>query len=233
MRIIDKNHDFYDYLQDSTDTLVFDRRGSFILTKQEVCAGLNYEMHYGNTSTYRFGLIQCGNTFWLLLFSISRGKNCNGINHIDNYSVELLHTWKNYNKENKLLQFDIIVFNGIYRLFNHSTKDIDINSVREHINDIAADIDNNNYKVMQELSRHFMYKEHKGKFIPERSNIPILKASGITNVIDPLDMFCAIEEYFSTEKTKLETTEPKGATNDDKIIMHGFDTKTSFRGKNK
>jgi hypothetical protein len=33
------------------------------------------------------------------------------------------------------------------------------------------------------------------------------------------------------EKSKLETTEAKGTTNDDKIIMHGFDTKTSFRGK--
>ena len=42
-------------------------------------------------------------------------------------------------------------------------------------------------------------------------------------------MFCAIEEYFSIEKSKMETTEPKGATNDDKIVMHGFDTKLSFR----
>ena len=37
MRIIDKNHDFYDYLQDPTDnTIVFDRRGSFLLEKSYI-----------------------------------------------------------------------------------------------------------------------------------------------------------------------------------------------------
>ena len=34
MRIIDNKHDFYDYLQDSTDHLVFDRRRSFCLLSQ-------------------------------------------------------------------------------------------------------------------------------------------------------------------------------------------------------
>jgi hypothetical protein len=47
-----------------------------------------------------------------------------------------------------------------------------------------------------------------------------------------VDVFCSIEEHFSREKTAAERTEPLGATNNDKIIMHGFDTKTSFRGKN-
>ena len=37
MRIIDKNTDYYDYLQDSEDTLVFDRRGSYLLTKDRLC----------------------------------------------------------------------------------------------------------------------------------------------------------------------------------------------------
>jgi len=31
MRIIDKNTDFYDYLNNSEDRLVFDRRGSHII----------------------------------------------------------------------------------------------------------------------------------------------------------------------------------------------------------
>ena len=37
MRIIDNKHDFYDYLQDPTDTVVFDRRNSFLLTKEIMC----------------------------------------------------------------------------------------------------------------------------------------------------------------------------------------------------
>ncbi|MCR4616974.1 MAG: hypothetical protein K5669_02170 [Lachnospiraceae bacterium] len=43
MRIIDKQRDFYDYLQDSSDRIVFDRRGSFLLTKEIFCEGLRYQ----------------------------------------------------------------------------------------------------------------------------------------------------------------------------------------------
>ena len=45
MRIIDKQHDFYDYLQDPTDRIVFDRRGSFLLTKELFCEGLRYQRY--------------------------------------------------------------------------------------------------------------------------------------------------------------------------------------------
>ena len=36
MKIIDKNKDYYDYLQQYDDTLVYDRRGSYPLTKFDV-----------------------------------------------------------------------------------------------------------------------------------------------------------------------------------------------------
>ena len=36
MRIIDKLRDYYDYLQDPTDTLVFDRRNSYVVTKEDI-----------------------------------------------------------------------------------------------------------------------------------------------------------------------------------------------------
>ena len=42
MRIIDKQHDFYDYLQDPTDRIVFDRRGAFLLTKKLFCNDIKY-----------------------------------------------------------------------------------------------------------------------------------------------------------------------------------------------
>ena len=35
------------------------------------------------------------------------------------------------------------------------------------------------------------------------------------------------------EKTASETTEAKGTTDEDKVIMHGFDAKWSFRKKKK
>ena len=59
--------------------------------------------------------------------------------------------------------------------------------------------------------------------------MPGFKACGIADLVDPVSVFCAIEEHFSMEKTASETTEAKGTTNEDKVIMHGFDVKTSFR----
>ena len=62
-------------------------------------------------------------------------------------------------------------------------------------------------------------------------HIPLFKACGIADYIDPLDMFLTFEEYFSLEKSSIEKTESVGLTDIEKVGNHGFDTKTSFRGK--
>ena len=49
--------------------------------------------------------------------------------------------------------------------------------------------------------------------------------------IDELDDRVDVIEKYMKFKSKKEKTEPIGATNNDKIVMHGFDTKTSFRGR--
>ena len=208
MRIIDNKYDFYDYLQDPTDQLVFDRRGSYNLTKEVLCNKIKPYSHcFRNSSTennYRM-LIQCGAAFWLVLLKMN--------NTMDNYDLELLDFWKNYDKPNKLLKIDLIVFG--WRIN------------RAKVEDMRDAINHNNYLKNYNINRYTKYTDYK----EEECTIPILSPSGLGNIIDPMDMFCAIEEYFSIEKTKSETTEPKGVTNNDKIVMHGFDTKSSFRGK--
>ena len=106
MRIIDNKHDFYDYLQDSTDRLVFDRRRSFLFTKSMFCWQINF-LRYWQDSKYRFVLLQCGATFWLILVTITE-KDTYG--NITNYTLEVLDSWKNYDKPNKLLKIDLINF---------------------------------------------------------------------------------------------------------------------------
>ena len=97
--------------------------------------------------------------------------------------------------------------------------------------DIKNAIIHGDYKVEQSMGTYTKVTSCKGRDITEKLHIPILKACGIGSIIDPLEMFCAIEEHFSLEKTASERTDAIGSTNDDKITMHGFDTKTSFRGK--
>ena len=215
MRIIDKKHDFYDYLQDSTDNaIVFDRHNSFLLTKETICSYFNYSEYRGSRSNYRFLLMQCGATFWLMLANIKKVGYT-----IINYDIELLKVWKNYNKPNYLFQLEVITFiEENYKIYDYKNKDYNIDNIKENIEDLKSAIDQNNYHIIFSI-------------LKRKKNMPLLKASGFASVIDPITIFCAIEEYFSIEKMKLETTEPKGITNDDKIILHGFDTKTSFRKK--
>jgi hypothetical protein len=55
--------------------------------------------------------------------------------------------------------------------------------------------------------------------------------SGIVNCVDAHQIYLAFEEYFALEKSSTERREPLGTTDIDKIESHGFDKKTSFRGK--
>lgn len=213
MRIIDKNNDFYDYLQDSTDTIVFDRRGSYELTKDRICSTLDMIRYY-RASKYRFLLLQCGATYWLILATITDRI---GLYNPSTCTFELLKTWKNYDKRRHIIQLDLVTFNNMYLLRpkDFSAKGFDYDKIKSFVDIMQQDIDLNNYTCEYTIA----------------NKLPLLKSSGFPTIINPMDIFMAIEEHFSMQKTESERTEAIGSTNSDKITMHGFDTKTSFRGK--
>ncbi len=229
MRIIDKNTDFYDYLQDSTDNIVFDRRDSFLLTKEKFCKNISVK-HRGLNDKYRFVLLQCGTSFWLFFVSI---KDFNEYGDATDYDIELLHNWKNYNKPIKL--FDLNYIDVELWKYNHyiwkikTRPDNKYNKIKNCIEYIKNDIDQNDYKILCNMNKHITTKFVKNNIQRKEFTIPLLKACGIAPLINPQDIFYAIEEYFSLKKTASEKTDPIGVTDSDKIIMHGFDTKTSFR----
>ena len=227
MRIIDKQHDFYDYLQDPSDKLVFDRRGSFLLTKEIFCERIS-TIRYYRQSKYRFVLLQCGATFWLLLVTITKWDN---EYKPSSYTMELLTTWKNYDKKRELLSFELITIRGIYGLYEWRNKEFNHERIMARVADLKTAIIHDDFNVENCIGNYAKVTSVKGGFIREEKSFPILKACGIGNLIEPIEMFCAIEEFFSLQKTDSERTEAIGSTNDDKIVMHGFDTKTSFRGK--
>lgn len=112
MRIIDKNHDFYDYLQDPTDnSIVFDRRGSFLLEKSHICNQIYANNNNnGKSNQYKFISLQCGATFWAFLLTVTRFEKVENYYITDNpadYDLELITTWKDYNKPNKLLNINL------------------------------------------------------------------------------------------------------------------------------
>lgn len=243
MRIIDKNQDYYDYLQDYNDNvIVFDRRNSFLLTKEDMCKYFTGKIWGHELNNFKFVTLQCGGTFWLLLAKITKRANrkidyYNTWNdYVTDYEFEVLETWKDYDVPNKLLEvkyIDEMAFPFYYKMVDRQADCIDYDKIKKNIDNLISAIVHNNIKehcttVISTKTYDGDYNNHK---INRKCNIPLLKACGIACVIDAQELFCAIEEYFSIEKTKAERTEAIGTTNNDKITMHGFDTKTSFRGK--
>lgn len=222
MKIIDKNTDFYDYYQNVyiDNTFTFDRRDSFVLTKELMCTFIN-KLHYWQwrkleSSKYVYVLLQICNTYWL--FSIHLTK-FDKFQRVEDYEVELLKKWRNCNKLRKLCSLEII---DIYLYNKYLTK-----TNLKTVDNLVKAIDTNNYKVETRIDKHTIYN---GNTKIEK-HIPLLKASGLANYLDAHEVYLSFEEYFSLEKTSSERREPLGTTDIDKIESHGFDKKISFRGK--
>ena len=220
MRIIDKNTDFYDYYQNiyRDNTFTFDRRDSYVLTKEIMCTYLRAETCWNwkkrireyKDKNVKYVLLQICNTFWL--FSIEFDQIDEYGQAID-YNIKLLTKWKNFNKPRQLCSLDIINFS--YFLFQNETK----------IETLVNAVNTNDYKN-KNINAYTIYN---GNTKIEK-HIPLLKACGIANCIDAYEVYLAFEEYFALEKSSLERREPLGTTDIDKIESHGFDKKTSFRG---
>lgn len=227
MRIIDSQYDYYDHLQSYTDPIVFDRRGSRVLTKEDVCKNIADDVN--NVLL----LLHCGATYWLILATITeRTKNMWGGCFLpNNYELKLLDKWVDHSVKRELITFDV-VFPHVHEIYKNIYKhDVIEELAIKNIDKIKNAIHTNDYgsrRICSEYKRVWDYKANK--YVAEY-HPPLLKACGISSVVEPFDIFLAIEEHFSMLKTEAERTEPLGATNDDKIIIHGFDTKTSFRRK--
>ena len=227
MRIIDKNKDFYDFYQDvyKDDTLTFDRRDSFILTKELMCEYLQplywsrgrYAKKYFKDEPiygYNYLLLQICYTYWLFTIEIIK---IGDYDRVKDYKIKLLTTWENLNKPRKLFNLELIDFHYSYHMTKKQTKDF------------IRDVDTNNYKIKREINEYTLRKGQE----KIKKHIPLLKACGIANCVDALKIYLTFEEYFSLEKTASERRDPLNTTDIDKIESHGFDKKTSFRGKNK
>lgn len=241
MRIIDKNTDYYDYLQyvNPDDTFTFDRTDSYELTKSILCdyMYLRGRYSYGNkerkkTIPYKFLLMQIGSTFWLFLLGITKVDRTN---RAEDYDIELLKSWKNYDKPRQLIKLSIISFGWKYAISQNYGVFFD-DYVREdidkYLDTLIKGIDINDFDTDKVIKGHTVWVGDGGANTKrEEKHIPLLKSCGIATCVSPEDIYNAFDAYFSLEKTASESTIAEGTTNKDKIVNHGFDTKTSFRGK--
>lgn len=213
MRIIDSNKDYYDYLQNiyRDNTLVFDRRNSYNLSKKEFCGwfyGENAQWH----SKIHYIVLQVCNTFWLFKMTVTKE---NDFGRCEDYVLELIGSWKDYNKPTELIKLLRISF----RYFVKDSADNRIEAVK-----------NGDYKIEKIFDSFIKNDIIKGKYVETVKTIPILQNIGIASLVEPLEIYLALEEYFGKQKSINERTESIGLSNDEKITNHGFNIKNSFRG---
>lgn len=225
MKILDKNKDFYDYLQYSypDKTFTFDRTDSFTLTKQMLSEYLT-DTWRNSVGDRRFLLLQVCNTFWLFVAEV---LSTDSYDNIKDFSVDLLSTWKNYNRPRCPYRLEVIKFPWhIEYQVRVSTYMKD--TLKETVPKLVTIIDNGEYKVSHCINKH---KIRRDDGVIYEKHIPLLKESGLSKFIAPMDIYLSLEEYFSLERTASERTESVGITDIEKIENHGFNKKTSFRGK--
>lgn len=216
MRIISKIKDFYDYvsyeLSDKDDNIVFDRRNSLILTKDNIASflGLNrYEKKtYYSTRHSNYLVLQIGYLFFLIKIYDIEYKDvivC-GVKEkeFSNYKMKVLAKWRNYNNKS------IMEFYKAYKYYYYKTEE-----------QFIDDIKNNKFSEDDRM-KSAGYTDIKDKTL-------IISETGLASVLDPKEVYLALDEYFSSLITDKEKTESIGITNNEKIVNHGFDKKLSFR----
>lgn len=225
MRIIDSNKDFYDFYQNiyRDNSLTFDRRDSYVLSKEEFASYFYYDERkfaYYNGNKNKDVLLQIGNQFWLFCLTIK--KWCNGGRCTD-YDLKLLASWKDYTWKPELIKLSYIDIHCHEIIYMTGSKHPKGDNVNKKIEALRY----GDYRVVKTFDDFNLCKGHCLNI--EKRHIPILQHIGIASLVDPLEIYLALEEYLGTLKTESERTESVGLTNDEKITNHGFDLKTSFR----
>ena len=134
MRIIDKNHDFYDYLQDPTDDrIIFDRRNSFLLEKKHVCNAMKIidTNRYNHLNKYWEMYIQCGAMIWAFLLTATEYNGeyvYPNIQAPSDYEVKLITSWKDYDIPSKII--DINIDTSSYAELNWRSKKFELSEDR-------------------------------------------------------------------------------------------------------
>lgn len=215
MKIIDKNKDYYDFYQNiyRDDTFTFDRRDSYPLSKQEFASNFYeetcsvfYQGHTKEGKKPQILLLQICHNFWLIELIITKSNN--NFNRCTDYELQLLDSWEDHTSKRKLIELSQLKLKYWYT----STP-------------IAERVRLGEYEIHRTFNSFRLWKDNAY----EIRSIPILKDIGIPSIIDAFDIYQAIENYFSEEKTANERTEAVGTTNESKITSHGFDIKKSFR----
>lgn len=229
MKIIDRNSDYYDYLWQQNggdDEVVFDRRGSVLLSKQTLCDAINcgdgcYRIVNGkkrfipllpynffpwekkNGEPFFLFVLAAGFNFFVIKLSSLRYEE--NTNLLIDFSMELICSRKWYEYKGEPL--------NLYTVDSKAFVVDKLSAEEWH----KANFSNCNFRPLLNLSGEL-----------ERCPIPILRGAGFASIIPPEEIYCGIDEYLLASKNDV-SAESAGLSDADKAVNHGFDKRTSFR----
>jgi hypothetical protein len=206
MLIIDKNNDFYDHyshIYGVDKQIVFDRRGSTILTDGlfHVDISTNYNRHFNSCRTMY--LLEVGYVQYLIELiniKITEGKYPTIVSSVKiDYDIIL---FKTFDEQKHLFEKEMTLAK-IHVPFDYRF----LRTKKDRVKDIA----------LQEI------KVLENHFYP----LPILKDTKLTKVLDAEAIWKALNVYISSQKNdkKIDIINSDKA----KLLNHGFDEKLSFR----
>jgi hypothetical protein len=207
MLIVDKNDDFYDHyshIYGVDKQIVFDRRGSIIISDEIFCTDIriNYRRHFDRIMY----LLEVGYKQYLIELTditITKGKGLSLYDDKIKFDAVLFKTFDEqkhlFDKEMTLCKIHVPYD---YR-FYYNRKD----SLKDKIKDIK----------LQEIK---ILDNHVFK-------LPILKDTKLTKILDAETIWKDLNVYVSSCGNDKDVAIIN--TDKDKIVNHGFDTKTSFR----
>lgn len=205
MYIIDKNKDYYDYLSHvyGVDTqITFDRRGSIVISDEDIYNLLDEDIKHGFYKEYRNCIVlEIGNVQYLILvynFKFKRDIN---------YPFKSLDLKRVYTFRNNTHYFDSYIsikkvnLHYYWRLRN--TTSIKKYAINDNFNDTISSIN-------------------------ERGiDLPILASTKITSIISADEIWKEMQNYISSLNNDKDVGLPM--TDVEKAEIHGFDKKISFR----
>ena len=214
LRIIDKNKDYYDYLAhqaDSDDEVTFDRRGSIPLRHEDFFTILSKHVKEYKYQQYRYWFFPKEPVEYNKLFAVRAG--------VALFLIGLKLEIDESDFRNCILKSYKMELIKTFEDFDYRGKVLDIVSVECERHYTAL-----NKKKLEKIKLSELTIENFGL----QGGFYILKNIGIPALIPPEKIYYGMETYLFSLKND-RNCESTGLTDNEKIVNHGFDKKTSFR----
>ena len=215
MRIFCKEKDYYDYLQDYSDDIIFDRRKFVKLTSKEILKEIPIQEYHHKVNVFQVFALRAG---YYLFFFKSKIVLHNDPEHYSyyiecdfDYEIEYLGQRIDYEYKGS----EILTFEWYDISAGHDKK----------WNRMYYDVMEVNLSNIEKGNWNF---ERYGKERRREPKVPLLRNTFITKYIPAELIYRGIDDYIRASKNDVDQ-ESEGLTDVDKVINHGFDKRTSFR----